>query len=94
MTLPSPRRLKLRVILSEWPPSPASASAKQVSQLVGFLMHISFAFRPGSFFVHRMLASVGMPRIAAGAEHACRMGNHDRRIALRPEFHGDLEFWR
>ena len=94
MTLPSPKRLKLRVILSEWPPSRTSASAKKVSQLVGFLMHVSFAFRPGSFFVHRMLASVGMPRIAAGAEYACRMVNPGRRVALGPEFHGDFEFWR
>ena len=39
-TLPSPKRLKLRVLLSEWPPSRASASAKLMSPLVGFLMHI------------------------------------------------------
>ena len=94
LTLPFPKRLKLRVILSEWPPSGASALAKQVSQLVGFLMHVSFAFRPGVFFAHRMLASVGMPRIAAGVEYARRMANHGRRVALGPEFHGDLEFWR
>ena len=91
MTLPSPRRLKLRVILSEWPPSPASASAKQVSQLVGFLMHVSFAFRPGSFFVHRMLAAVGMLRITADAEYACRTVIPGRRVALGTEFHVDLE---
>ena len=29
-------------------------------------MHISFTVRPGSFFVHGLLASIGMPRIAAG----------------------------
>ena len=94
VTLPSPKRLKLRVLLSEWPPSRVSASAKQVSQLVGFLMHVSFAFRPGSFFVQRMLASVGMPRITAGADYACRMVNPGLRVALGPEFHGNLEFWR
>ena len=40
-----------------------------------------------------MLASVGLPRIAAGAEYACRMVNPGRRVALGPAFHGDLEFW-
>ena len=64
VTVPTPKRLELRVLLSEWPPSRASASAKQVSQLVGFLMRVSFAFRPGSFFVQRMLAPVGMPQPA------------------------------
>ena len=93
VTVPTPKRLKLRVLLSEWPPSRASASAKQVSQLVGFLMRVSFAFRPGSFFVQRTLAPVGMPRIAAGADYACRMVNPGRSVALGPEFHGDLEFW-
>ena len=71
VTLTAPKRLKVRVLFSVWPPSRASSSAKQVSQLVGFFMHVSFAFHPGSFFVHRMLASVGMPRIAAGAEFTC-----------------------
>ena len=87
-------RLKLRVILAEWPPTRAHASAKQVSQLACFLMHISFAVRPGSFFVRRLLASVGMPRIAAGDHFAGRMANPGRRVALGPEVHADLEFWR
>ena len=56
-----------------WPLSQISASAKQVLPLVVFLMHVSFAFRPGSLFVHDVLTSDGMPRIAAGAEYACRM---------------------
>ena len=94
VTLPCHKRLKLRSLLAEWPPSRASASARQVSQLAGFLMHVSFAVRPGSFFVQRLLASAGMPRIAAGEDFAFRVANPGRRIALRPEFHGDLEFWR
>ena len=49
VTLPSRKRLKLRSLLAEWPPSRASASARQVSKLAGFLMHISFAVRPGLF---------------------------------------------
>ena len=65
-----------------------------MSQLVGFFVRVSFAFRPGSFFVQHILASVGMPLIAAGTDYACRMANPGRRVALGPEFHGDLEFWR
>ena len=71
-----------------------SSSAKQVSQLAGFLMHISFAVRPGSSFVHRLLASAGMPRIAAGVDLADRKANPGRRVALGPEFHGDIKFCR
>ena len=67
VTLPSRNRLKLRSLLAEWPPSHPSASARQVFKLGGFLMHISFAVRPGLFFVQRLLASVGMPRVASGA---------------------------
>ena len=62
-----------------------------MSHLVGFLMIVSFAFRPGSFFVHHMLASIRMPRITAGAEYACRTVIPGRRVALGPEFHVDLE---
>ena len=58
-------------------------------------MHISFAVRPGVFFfVQCLLASVGMPRVASGAGYAYRMAEPGRRVALGPEFHGDLEFWR
>ena len=85
VTLPSRKRLKLRSLLAEWPPSRASASARQVSKLAGFLMHVSFAVRPGLFFV---------PRVASGAGFAYRMPDPGRRVALGPEFHGDLEFWR
>ena len=94
VTLPPYTILKLHALIAEWPPSRMSASAKQVSQLAGFLMHISFAVRLGSFFVHRLLASGRMPRIAAGVEFADLMANPGRRVALGSEFHGDLELWR
>ena len=94
VTAPLHKRLKLRLLLAEWPPTGTYASAKQVSQLAGFLMHISFAVRPGSFFVHRLLASVGMPRIAAGDHFAGGMANPGRRVVLGREFHADLEFWQ
>ena len=44
VTLPSRKRLKLRSLLAEWPPSRASASARQVSKLAGFLMHICLLY--------------------------------------------------
>ena len=94
LTAPPHKRLKLRVLSAEWPSTRTHASAKQVSQLAGFLMHISFAVRPGSFFVHRLLSSVGMPRIAAGDHFAGRMADPGRRVALGPEVHADLELWR
>ena len=94
VTAPPHKRLILRLLVAECHSTRTYASAKQVSQLAGFLMHIYFAVRSGSFFVHRMLASVGMPRIVAGDHFAGRMANPGRRVALGPEFHADLEFWR
>ena len=76
------------------PSSRTTASARQVSQLVGFLIHVSFVVRPGRFFVNRLLASVGMPRISAGADFGFRTANLGRRLVLGPEFQGNLEFWR
>ena len=61
VTLPSHKRLKLRHILAGWPSSRASASGKQVSQLVGFLIHVPFAVRPGRFFVHLRLVCRASP---------------------------------
>ena len=50
VTLPPHKRGNVCELLAAWPASRASASAKQVSKLVGFLMHISFAISLGSFF--------------------------------------------
>ena len=94
VTSPPHKRLKLRLLSAEWPPTRIYASAKQVSQLAGFLMHISFAVRLGSFFVHRLLSSVGMRRIAAGDHFADRMANSGRRVGLGPDFQADLKLWR
>ena len=55
-------------------------------------MYVPFALRPGGFSVSRLLASVRMPRIAAGADFACRTANPGRRLALGPEVRGDLDF--
>ena len=67
----------------------AGVEARQVSPA-----HASFAIRPGSFFVQRMLASVRMPHTTAGADFACRTANAGRRVALGLEFQGNLEVWR
>ena len=94
MKSPPQKRLKLRLLSAERPPTRTYASAKQVSQPAGFLMHFSSAVRPGSFFVHRLLTSVGVPRVAAGDHFAGRIANPGRRDVFGPEFHADLEFWR
>ena len=57
-------------------------------------MHITFAVRPGYFFVHPLLAPVGMSPIASGDEIADRTANPGRRVHFGPEVHVDLEFWR
>ena len=94
VTTPPHKRLKLLLLLAQWPPNRTYVSANQVSQLAGVLMHIFSAVRPRSFFVHRLLSSVGMPRFAAVDHLAGRMANQERRVAIGPEFHADLEFWR
>ena len=75
----------------EWPSSRASPSDRQVSQIVDFLMHVSFAVRREQFFVNRLLALAGMLRIAAGADSYCGMAKPGRPLALGRDFHGDLE---
>ena len=92
VTLPSHKRLKLQIRPAEWPSSRTTASARQVSQLVGFLIHVSFAVRPGRFFVNRLLASVGMPGISAGDDFRFRTANPGRHHVLVPEFQRTSSF--
>ena len=66
----------------------------QAGVLVRFLIHVSFALRPGRVFLKRLLASVCLPRIAAGADFDCHIASPRRRLTLKPEFHGYLEFYR
>ena len=94
VTLPSRKSLKLQKGFAEWRSSRTSASTRQVSQLVGFLIHVLFAVRPGRFFVNDSLASVVMPRMSAGADFGFRKANPGRRLVLGHEFQGDLYFWR
>ena len=58
---------------------------KQVSQLTGFLFHVSFVVRPGKFFVNRLLTDVGMPQSAA-ASGVAPIGLGQRAV-LGPESH-------
>ena len=92
VTMPPAKMQKLRRLMAEWPPSRKWAWENQVSQLTGFLLHVSFVVRPGKFFVNRLLADVGMPQSAA-ASGVASLGR-EQRVVLGPEFHGDLEFWR
>ena len=48
---------------------------------------------PGFPFVPRILASVGMARIAAGADCACRRAKTGGLVVLGPGFREDLESW-
>lgn len=90
ISLPSHKSSKLREILGNWPRSRAIATCKQISELTGFLFHISVVIRPGKFFVQRLLAQANMP----SSPSASFVSLSRRRVVLGPEFHGDLEFWR
>ena len=91
VTMPAHKQQKLDEVLSEWPTTRTSATARQVSQLTGFLIHVCFALRPGKLFVGRLLAAVGMPQSAV---FPSRVSDPNRRVGLGPLFHDDLEFWR
>ena len=67
------------------------ATARQVLELTGFLLHVSFALRPGKFVVGRLLAAAGKSQSAA---FPAGVVNPGRRVVLGPEFHDVLEFWR
>ena len=54
-------------------------------------MHVSFALRPGKFFVGQLLAAMGMPQSAA---FPSGLDNPKRKVTLGPLFHNELEFWR
>ena len=91
VTMPPQKQQKLGRVLREWPAPRTSATARQVSELTGFLIHVCFALRPGKFFVGRLLAAVGMRQSAV---FPSRVSDPNRRVVLGPLFHDDLEFWR
>ena len=95
VTLPSHRRFKLQNLLADWPSSRTSASVRGRcrSSLASLHMSPLLCVR-GGFYVNRLLASVGMPRISAGANCCFRTANPERRLILGPKFQGDLEFRR
>ena len=49
VTMPAQKQQKLIRVLGNWPATRTSATARQVSELTGFLMHVCFALRPGNF---------------------------------------------
>ena len=91
LTLPERKHDKLRRVLDEWPPSRAVATARQISQLTGFLAHVCLAVRVGRFFVGRLLEAASLP---ASAVFESGLAEPTRRITLGPMFHDELEDWR
>ena len=89
--LMTPRKpQKLHRLLGAWPVSHQIATVWQVSALTSFLLHVSFAIRPGSSsYASCWLrwACLNRPHFASGLD------NPNRRVALGPTFH-ELELWR
>ena len=54
-------------------------------------MHVSFALRPGKFFVGRLVAAASLP---PSAVFTSGMPDPNKRVTLGPLFHDELEFWR
>ena len=91
ITMTQRKHDKLCRILAEWPPSRKVATARQISELTGFLIHVAFALRPGKFFLSRLLSAANMPESAMFASGIAQPNKH---VPLSPMFHDELEFWR
>lgn len=91
ITMTTHKQEKLARLLHVWPTSRKVATARQVSQLTGFLMHVSFALRPGKFFVGRLVAAAGQPSSAVFTSGA---PDPNKRLVLGTMFHDELDFWR
>ena len=66
-----------------------TVTVRQVSELTGFLLHVSYALRPGKFFVGQLPTSVGMAQSAAFPSD---LDNPNRRVTLGPLFYDEVEF--
>ena len=88
---------KLRRLLLKWPRSRRYALESEVRELVGKLLYASKVVRSGNFFLRRMLNQHGLPPVnrwqekLGGSSPRSRRGG---RLALGPEIHADVEFWR
>ena len=91
ITMTQRKQAELAVLLAEWPPSRTVATARQVSQLTGFLVRVSFALRPGKLFVGRLVAAASLP---PSAVFTFRVPDPIKRVALGLLFHDELQFWR
>ena len=67
------------------------ACEKEVFQLSGIVLHVSFVARPSKLFADRQLADLGMPRSAAADVSPTWRGYG---VVLGRELHGDLELRR
>ena len=88
---------KFRGLLLKWPRSRRYALESEVQELVGDLLYASEVVRPGKFFVRRMLNQLGLPPVKRWQEKLGGSSPRSRRggrLALGPEFHADVRFWR
>ena len=88
---------KFRGLLLKWPRSRRYALESEVRELVGKLLSATEVVRPGKFFVRRMLNQLGLPPVKRWQEKLGGRSPRSRRggrLALDPEFHADIGFWR
>ena len=87
----------MRGLLLKWPQSRRYALESEVRELVGKLLYASEVVRPGKFFVRLMLHQLGLPPVKRWQEKLSGSSPRSRRtgrLALGPEFHADVGFWR
>ena len=88
---------RLRGFLLKWPRSRRYALESEVRDLLGTLLYASEVVRPGKFFVNRILNQLGLPPVKRWQEKLGGSSPRSRRggrLALGPEFHADVGFWR
>lgn len=86
---------QLRVLLTEWPADRRGASGTEVWSLLGKLLYLCEAVRPGKFCVRRILNQLGLAPLKAGEGNGFGVGRKQRRgyIDLGREFRDNLAFW-
>ena len=88
---------KLRGLLLKWPRGRRYALESEVRELIGKFLYASEVVRPAKFFVRRMLYQLGLPPVTRYQEKLGGSRPRSRRrgrLALGPEFHAGVGFWR
>ena len=76
-----------QALQTEWPSTRRSATAREILSLVGKLWNITYALRPGKYFVWRTI-------LLAGLHDPKAHDNQHRMLGIGHEFHADLNFWK